>query len=67
MLKAKGKFGMTVPVDIWFYEALVAQSGGQMLSEDGKKAAFNEAPGVAAVEFWKKLSSEGLIKILGRR
>lgn len=63
VLKEKGKIGMTVPADIWFYEALVAQSGGQMLSEDGKSAAFNTPEGVAPVEFWKKLSSEGLIKI----
>ncbi|HTG70932.1 MAG TPA: ABC transporter substrate-binding protein [Candidatus Udaeobacter sp.] len=63
VLKEKGKIGMTVPADIWFYEALVAQSGGQMLSEDGKSAAFNTQEGVAPVEFWKKLSSEGLIKI----
>lgn len=63
VLKGKGKTGMTVPVDIWYYEALVAQSGGQMLSEDGKKAAFNEPAGVAPVEFWKKMTSEGLIKM----
>ncbi|GIP26885.1 ABC transporter substrate-binding protein [Paenibacillus sp. J23TS9] len=63
VLKDKGKVGMTVPVDIWYYEALVAQSGGQMLSDDGKKAAFNDAAGMAPVEFWKKLSSEGLIKM----
>ncbi|WP_169089796.1 ABC transporter substrate-binding protein [Paenibacillus sp. PL91] len=63
VLKEKGKVGMTVPVDIWFYEGLVAQSGGRMLSEDGKSAAFNSPEGVAPVEFWKKLSSEGLIKM----
>ncbi|WP_127508327.1 ABC transporter substrate-binding protein [Paenibacillus humicus] len=63
VLKEKGKNGMTVPADIWFYEALVAQSGGRMLSEDGKKAAFNSPEGVAPVEFWKKLVAEGLIKI----
>ncbi|WP_313998333.1 ABC transporter substrate-binding protein [uncultured Paenibacillus sp.] len=63
VLKEKGKIGMTVPVDIWFYEALVAQSGGTMLTEDGKAAAFNSPEGVAPVEFWKKLAAEGLIKI----
>ncbi|MCJ8014660.1 ABC transporter substrate-binding protein [Paenibacillus sp. KQZ6P-2] len=63
VLKEKGKVGMTLPVDIWYYEALVAQSGGQMLSDDGKKAAFNEPAGVAPVEYWKKLSTEGLIKM----
>lgn len=63
VLKEKGKLGMTVPVDIWFYEALVAQSGGTMLSEDGKKATFNNAAGVAPVDFWKRLVNEGLIKM----
>ncbi|MEV5030351.1 ABC transporter substrate-binding protein [Paenibacillus sp. LPE1-1-1.1] len=63
VLKEKGKVGMTVAADIWFYEGLVAQSGGQMLSEDGKSAAFNSPEGVAPVEFWKKLTSEGLIKM----
>ncbi|MBB3111467.1 sn-glycerol 3-phosphate transport system substrate-binding protein [Paenibacillus phyllosphaerae] len=62
-LKEKGKVGMTMPADIWFYEGLVAQSGGTMLSEDGKTAAFNSPEGVAPVEFWKKMASEGLIKI----
>ncbi|WP_028608722.1 ABC transporter substrate-binding protein [Paenibacillus harenae] len=63
VLKEKGKIGMTMPADIWYYEALVAQSGGQMLSEDGKTAAFNSPEGVAPVEFWKRMASEGLIKI----
>ena len=63
VLKSKGKGAMTVPADIWYYEALVAQSGGHMLSDDGKKATFNSPEGVAPVEFWKKLVGEGLIKI----
>ncbi|RXZ79220.1 ABC transporter substrate-binding protein [Paenibacillaceae bacterium] len=63
VLKEKGKFGMTMPIDIWFYEALVAQSGGKMLSDDGKSAAFNSPEGVEPVAFWKKMANDGLIKI----
>lgn len=63
ILKEKGKYAMTVPVDIWFYEALVFQSGGQILSEDGKQALFNSPEGVEPVAFWKRLVEEGLIKI----
>lgn len=64
VLKAKGKTPMTLPVGIWEYEALVAQSGGQVLSDDGKKAAFNSPEGVAPVEFWKRMSDEGLLKFV---
>ncbi|RAP75176.1 ABC transporter substrate-binding protein [Paenibacillus montanisoli] len=63
VLKEKGKLGMTVPADIWFYEGLVAQSGGQMLSDDGKSVLFNSPEGVEPVAFWKKLATEKLIKI----
>jgi sn-glycerol 3-phosphate transport system substrate-binding protein len=63
VLKEKGKTGMTMPADIWYYEALVAQSGGQVLSEDGKSAAFNSPEGVAPVQFWEKMAAEKLIKI----
>ncbi|MZQ86587.1 extracellular solute-binding protein [Paenibacillus sp. 5J-6] len=64
VLKAKGKTPMTMAVGVWEYEALVAQSGGKVLSEDGKKATFNTAEGVAPVEFWKKMSDDGLIKFV---
>ncbi|WP_088103277.1 ABC transporter substrate-binding protein [Halalkalibacter urbisdiaboli] len=57
------RVGMTMPINIWFYEAFVAQSGGQMISEDGQTVAFNSEAGVAPVEFWKQLVNEGLIKI----
>lgn len=63
VLKEKGITAMTMPVDIWFYEGLVAQSGGQVLAEDGKSGLFNTPEAVEPVEFWKKLASEGLIKI----
>jgi len=57
--------GMTMPVDIWMYEAFVAQGEGKMLSDDESQAAFNGKAGVEALEFWKKLEKEGLIKIPG--
>jgi len=63
VLKEKGITAMTMPVDIWFYEGLVAQSGGQVLAEDGKSGLFNTPEAVEPVVFWKKLASEGIIKI----
>lgn len=64
VLKAKGKTPITMAVGIWEYEALVAQSGGKVISEDNKKALFNSPEAVAPVEFWKKMSDEGLIKFV---
>lgn len=62
VLKEKGKLAMTIPVDIWYYEALVAQSGGQMLAADGKSVAFNTPAGIAPVQFWKEMANEKLFK-----
>ncbi|GAK05282.1 glycerol-3-phosphate ABC transporter, periplasmic glycerol-3-phosphate-binding protein [Geomicrobium sp. JCM 19037] len=59
----KGGVGMTMPVNIWFYEAFVKQSGGSVLNDDETEATFNEAPGVAAVEFIQRMYNEGTIKV----
>ncbi|NHN34098.1 ABC transporter substrate-binding protein [Paenibacillus agricola] len=64
VLKSKGKTPTTMAIGVWEYEALVAQSGGKVLAEDGKKALFNSPEGVAPVEFWKKMSNDGLIKFV---
>ncbi|WP_409342796.1 ABC transporter substrate-binding protein [Paenibacillus sp. MBLB4367] len=57
------RVGITMPVDIWYYEAFVAQSGGKMISDDGKKAEFNSPAGIEPVTFWLKLKQEGIMKI----
>lgn len=57
------RVGITMPVDIWYYEAFVAQSGGKMISEDGKKAEFNSEAGIEPIKFMLKLKQEGIAKI----
>ncbi|PZE22818.1 ABC transporter substrate-binding protein [Paenibacillus xerothermodurans] len=57
------RVGMTMPIDIWFYEAMVAQSGGKMISDDGKKAEFNSPAGIESVKFMLKMKEEGIMKI----
>ncbi|MBD0379971.1 ABC transporter substrate-binding protein [Paenibacillus sedimenti] len=57
------RVGITMPVDIWYYEAFVAQSGGKMISEDGKKAEFNSEAGIEPVKFLLKLKESGVAKI----
>ncbi|MEN8698683.1 ABC transporter substrate-binding protein [Bacillus infantis] len=65
-LTKEGKtVGMTMPVNIWMYEAFVAQGEGQMISDDEKSAEFNGEAGVEALEFWKKMADKGVIKVPG--
>jgi multiple sugar transport system substrate-binding protein len=63
-LKAKGYYATTYQGDptatlnLSFYP-LLWQAGGEVLSEDGKKATFNDEAGVKALEFAKKLVDGG--------
>lgn len=62
-LTTDGKTGFSTPIDIWFYEALVFQNGGKILSEDGKMPAFNSQEGIEPVEFWQSMIKEGVMKM----
>jgi len=55
-------YGFSTPIDIWFYEAMVFQSGGTILSEDGKQLAINSGEGKAPLQFWTGLLKEGVMK-----
>lgn len=55
-------YGFSLPIDIWFYEALVFQSGGQILSDDGKKLTLNNEQGKAPLELWTRMIEEGVMK-----
>jgi multiple sugar transport system substrate-binding protein len=58
--KAKGVYGDYQPVTFHeFYKAL-AQAGGSFLSEDGKKATFNDAKGLEAAQWL--LSKPGTVQ-----
>lgn len=55
-------YGFSTPIDIWFYEALVFESGGKILSEDGKSLAINSEAGKAPLQFWTGMLQEGIMK-----
>lgn len=57
------RYGISMPIDIWYYEGFVRQSGGTMISEDGKSAAFNNATGIDPVKLWLKMKDEGIMNI----
>jgi sn-glycerol 3-phosphate transport system substrate-binding protein len=47
-------YGFEVPVDWWFWYAMLHQAGGTLVSADGKRAAFREK-GTEALQFWVDL------------
>lgn len=55
-------YGFSTPIDIWFYEALVFQNGGKILSEDGKQLALNNEAGKAPLKLWTNMVKEGIMK-----
>ena len=47
-------YGFEVPVDWWFWYALLHEAGGSLVTPDGKKAAFRDK-GTEALQFWVDL------------
>src|SRR5262245_25241578 len=47
-------YGFEVPIDWWFWLAMLHQAGGTLVTADGKKAAFREK-GTEALQFWVDL------------
>lgn len=54
-------YGFSTPIDIWFYEALVFQSGGTVVTDDGK-LGINTPEGKAPLQFWTDMLKEGIMK-----
>lgn len=56
--------GISMPVNIWFYEAFVAQAGGEMVNENGE-IVFNGEGGVEALNLWKEMVEDGAMRVPG--
>ena len=59
--KSEEIYGFETPIDIWFYEAMVMQSGGEI--SNGKKVALDNEAGQAPVKFWQEMMKEGVMKM----
>ena len=58
------QFGFTInPGNVWIFEALVLQNGGQMFNEDYTDVLFNEPEAVGGLAFWVETVDEGCGKL----
>lgn len=55
-------YGYSVPIDIWFYEAMVFESNGKILSDDGKALTLNNEGGKAPLNLWLDMLNDGSMK-----
>ncbi|MTD31704.1 ABC transporter substrate-binding protein [Planomicrobium sp. YIM 101495] len=59
----EGRVGMSGAIDLWIYEALIAQAGGSTMNEDYTEVAFNSAAGAQAFDLWRDMVAEGTLKL----
>ncbi len=63
-LTRDGAHGFQIPIGnsewtVWTWQCFLWQAGGELLAPDGRTAAFNSPAGVAALDYWRTLLSEG--------
>lgn len=56
------RWGFETPIDTWFYEAMIMQSGTPMFNEDNTTIAYNNEAGTAPLYFWKEMIADGSMK-----
>lgn len=55
------RWGIEIPGDgftYWLYQGMVAQAGGELAGDNGRKTAFNSAAAVEGLQFWLDLMNK---------
>ncbi len=55
-------WGFEVPVDSWFWEAFIVQSGGSLMNENNTDIGFNNETGWAALDMLRTMVDDGSMK-----
>lgn len=56
------RWGYEQPIDAWFYEAFIMQSGGQILNAGHTDIGYNNEAGTKPLALWKAMIAEGSMK-----
>jgi len=62
-----GHPGLILGSEIVLYETFLLQAGTSLLAEDGRSCNIASEPALEAVRFFRRLSDEGLVRILSSR
>ena len=59
-----GRKGFQIPAGaaewtVWTWQCWLWQAGGELLTPDDRRAAFNSSAGVAALDYWRALLADG--------
>jgi len=52
--------------DAWLFEALISQSGGRLITEDGTDIAFDGPHGLSAMKLFRRFVTEGGMNVIDR-
>lgn len=56
------RWGFEVPIDYWFYQCFIKQSGGEIMNADNTDIGFNNETGWAPIEWLRGMLEDGSMK-----
>ncbi len=58
------RYGLTWPIETWYFKAMVAQLGGRTINEKRTDVGFaDNGTGVAVLTYWADLKNSGVFKV----
>ena len=62
-LSTGGVYGFSVPIDTWYYLAMVMAAGGDLFNKEGNNIGFNNEAGAKPLRFWLDLIQKGYMHV----
>lgn len=56
------RWGFECPIDTWFYECMVIQSGGSLFNEEYTSIGFENKAGTEPLYFWREMLADGSMR-----
>jgi ABC-type glycerol-3-phosphate transport system substrate-binding protein len=60
LVKSRGVWATSWPIDVWYFSTMLYQNGGQLIDSDSRTPAFNDPQGVEVLEYMVQLVRDSL-------